>query len=395
MSSAERVPGSGSRNSDVRIGLNLLHAQPGIGGGWNYIEALLAALAQCDAENEYVAFVTGASECLVPPNRNFERVHVQIRASSRAWRVMYESTMLQWLAKRRSLDCMHWFSATHGWFNSVPSAVTFYDMHAFLDLARFPLAKRRYLRAAIRRTVGTAQVLLPISHSTAGDLHGMLGARQDRIAVIPPIVPSEFRPAPRGQLEGFKRSHGLPQQYWLYVAHYVPHKNHLALLRAYRRLRDTGMPTWPLVLRGDPMGAERGIESALSELGLRDDVLQLPPLPRADLARLYAGASAFVFPSVYEGAGIPVLEAMACGCPVTASSIPANRESAGEAALYFDPNDDASIAGAMQTIQGDAVRRRRLSDEGLVRSELFRPEVVVPRLTHAYRRLSGRSAPLG
>lgn len=319
----------------MRVGLNLLHAQPGIGGGWNYIEELLAALAHCDTENEYVAFVTGASESLVPPNRNFERVPVRIRSASRAWRVAYESTMLQVLAKRRNLDCMHWFSATHGWFNSVPSAVTFYDMHAFLDLARFPFAKRRYLQAAMRRTVRDAQVLLPISHSTAADLCGLLGARQERITVIPPVVPSTFRVAVREHLPEFRRRYGLPEQYWLYVAHYYPHKNHCTLLRVYRRLRDSGMPAWPLVLRGDPMGAEREIEAALSELRLRDSVLQLPPLPRVELPRLYAAASALVFPSVYEGAGMPVLEAMSCGCPVAASETPANREFAGDAALYF------------------------------------------------------------
>jgi glycosyltransferase involved in cell wall biosynthesis len=378
----------------VRIGLNLLHAQPGIGGGWNYIEELLAAIAQCDAENRYVAFVTGASERLVPPTGEFERVLVRIRSASRAWRVVYESTMLQVLARRRDLDCMHWFSATHGWFNSVPSAVTFYDMHAFLNLARFSFTKRGYLRAAIRRTVRKAQVLLPISHSTAADLCGVLGASQERIAVIPPVVPSAFRVATREQLEEFRRAYGLPEQYWLYVAHYVPHKNHRLLLRAYRRLRDTGMPTWPLVLRGDPMGAERGIEAALSELGLRDAVLQLPPLPRVELPSLYGAASALVFPSVYEGAGIPVLEAMSCGCPVAASAIPANREFAGQAALYFEPTDEASIAGAMQTMQGDAARRQQLREEGLMRSELFRPDVVVPRLTQAYRRVSAASVPL-
>ena len=182
--------------------------------------------------------------------------------------------------------------------------------------------------------------------------------------------------------------YGLPDQYWLYVAHYYPHKNHRLLLQAYRRLRDTGRPAWPLVLRGDPKGAEDDIAKALSELKLQDAVLQLPPLPRADVPRLYAAASAMVFPSLYEGAGIPALEAMSCGCPITASDIPALREFAGDAADYFQPGDEASIAGAMRMMQEDAARRRQLREAGLARSQLFSAEAVAPRLTHAYRRAS-------
>jgi len=372
----------------MRIGLNLLHAQPDIGGVWNYIEELLAALAQCDTEHTYVAFVTDVSQRLVPPNRNFERVAVRITAAYRVWRVAYENTLLQVLARRRNLDCMHWFSATHAWFNSVPSAVTFYDMQAFRTRAGFRFAKRRYLQAAMRRAVRHATVLLPMSQSTAADLCRELAAREERIIVIPPVVPLTFRAADLESLERFRRRYGLPDQYWLYVAHYYPHKNHRLLLQAYRRLRDTGRPAWPLVLRGDPKGAEDDIAKALSELKLQDAVLQLPPLPRADVPRLYAAASAMVFPSLYEGAGIPALEAMSCGCPITASDIPALREFAGDAADYFQPGDEASIAGAMRMMQEDAARRRQLREAGLARSQLFSAEAVAPRLTHAYRRAS-------
>jgi len=312
-------------------------------------------------------------------------VPVHIRSASRVWRVAYENTVLQVLAKRRNLDCLHWFSATHAWLNSVPSAVTFYDLQAFRNLAGFPLAKRCYLRAAMRRAVRKAEVLLPISHATAAEMRGRLGASEGRTTVIPPVVPSTFREASRAKLAEFRSRYGLPEHYWLCVAHYYPHKNHGRLLRAYRRLRDGGSQAWPLVFRGDAMGAERVIDATVSELGLRDDVLQMRPLPRLEMPGLYAAASALVFPSIYEGGSIPILEAMACGCPVAASGIPVNREVAGEAALYFEPTDEASIAGAMLAMQGDAARRQQLREEGLTRSERFRPDAVAPRLTQAYR----------
>ena len=133
------------------------------------------------------------------------------------------------------------------------------------------------------------------------------------------------------------------------------------------------------------MGAKRDINTTVSELGLQDAVLQMRPLPRLEMPRLYAAASALVFPSIYEGGSIPILEAMSCGCPVAASGIPVNRELAGEAALYFQPTDDASIAGAMLAMQGDAALRQQLREGGLTRSERFRPDLVAPRLTQAYR----------
>lgn len=378
----------------MRIGLNLLHAQPEIGGGWTYIEELLAALAQYDTGNRYVAFVTGASQCLVPPNGNFERVLVNIQAAARPWRVVYESSVLQLLAVRRGLDLVHWFSATHAWFNSVPSAVTFYDLQAFRTPTPFPLAKRRYLQTAIRRTVSRSTWLLPISRSTAAGLSAVLGASHERMTVVPPAVPSSFRLEARESMTEFRRRHGLPSRYWLYVAHYYPHKNHHALLRAYRRSRDSGAPMWPLVLRGDPAGAEREIGTALSELGLRDSVLQLPRLPRSEMPSLYAAASALVFPSLYEGCGIPLLEAMSCQCPIAASDIAASREFAGKAARYFDPTDEASISGAMREMQENAALRQQLQYEGLIRAESFSPEAVAAQLVQAYRRaLSAASVP--
>ncbi len=158
------------RGSGLRVGLNLLHALPEIGGGWNYIENLLRALAECGGGHNYVAYTTKASERLVPTQGNFLQVRVNLESVNRPKRVIYENTVLQVLARRHGLDCMHWFGNVQALANSVPAVVTVYDLRVLSDPRSVSLLKRIYLQVMIRITAKRASVLLPISWATARDL---------------------------------------------------------------------------------------------------------------------------------------------------------------------------------------------------------------------------------
>jgi glycosyltransferase involved in cell wall biosynthesis len=369
----------------LRVGLNLLSALPEIGGAWNYIENLLQALAVLDRGDSFVAFVTPESECLVPERPNFERVRVGVQSSIRAWRVAYENTVLYTLARRQRLECLHWFSNTRAVLSSVPSVVTIYDLQPFLRLSPYSWAKRLYLKFMMTQTARRARVLLPMSDSTADGLTDILGVDRSRVAVIPPVLRGDFRPGEPVELSAFRERYDLPGRFWLYVAHLYPHKNHLRLLEAYRVLK-AATPVWPLVLRGDPKGAEAEVRRRIRELDLEKDVRFLPRLEAADLRLLYSAATALVFPSLYEGGGMPVVEAMACGLPVAASRIPPVEEFAGPAAVYFNPLDVSSMAGAMRRMAEDPGLLETRRREGLTRAGGFRPEAVIPRLLEAYAR---------
>lgn len=368
--------------TDMRIGLNLLHALPEIGGGWNYIANLVAGLGECDDTNTYVAFVTRASECLVPAKPNFESVIIDIRSASRVQRVVFENTVLQVVAKRHKLDCMHWFANTQALINAVPGVVTVYDLASFLHAAS--RVKRYYLRLMISVTAKRASVLLPISQATAQELHQILNVDLARMVVIPPVLNSQFKLATAEEIASFRAKYRLPDRFWLYVAHMYPHKNHVRLLQAYRGLKSSGFAPWPLVLRGDPHGAEVQVRDMITYLDLERDVIFLLPLSQEELPVLYSAATALVFPSLYEGGGIPVVEAMACGCPVIASSIPPVMEFAGEAASYFDPRDPAAIGQAMMALQYDTEQQEKNRQAGLARAEEFIASRVVGNLLAAY-----------
>ncbi|MFA5343052.1 MAG: glycosyltransferase family 1 protein [Kiritimatiellia bacterium] len=371
----------------MRIGLNLLHALPEIGGGWNYIANLIAALNDEDRENQYIAFVTGASESLVPLNSRFTVVRCPVDSRSRLARILFENTVLQVLAGRYRLDCFHWFANTQAILNRVPALVTVYDLQPFLNYARYGWGKRIYLRGMMRMTARHAPMLLPMSQATAEDLRALLEVETERMTVIRVIIDSLFQPAPLPAREGMRQKYNLPEQFWLYVAHGYPHKNHTRLLQAYHEMKINGRKPWPLVLRGDGLQTADSIRRPLTQFGLESDVIFLPRLERRELPLLYSAASALIFPSLYEGGGIPVVEAMACGCPVTASYLPPIKEFIDNAALYFDPLNVQSMADSMLTFERNSDLRMQCREKGLLRANDFRAERIIPILLKAYHQV--------
>ena len=380
----------------MRIGLNLLHAQPEIGGGWNYIANLLAGVAEHAGDHEFVAFVTDASAVIVPAHPQFQQVHIPVRAASRARRIFYENVRLPGLARRMRLDVLHWFSNTKAPLSRTPSAVTVYDLLAFTPAAPWGIVKLSYLRTMIRSTVSSADMLLPISNATAVDLCARLHARPERMAVIASVLPSQFQPVSADRVAAFRQKYTLPERFWLYVAHFYPHKNHKTLVEAFRQLSAIdGDAAWPLVLRGDGDRVRADTRRQVHDAGLDGRVVFLPRLEESELPALYSAASALVFPSIYEGLGIPVVEAMACGCPVIASAQPAVVESGQDAIWAIEEPSAGALCEAMRTLQADAARRAELSRRGLERARHFRSDAIVPQLFDAYARAArqpGRAA---
>ena len=371
----------------MRIGLNLLHAMPEIGGGWNYIVRLLESLGEYDRENSYVAFVTDKSIDIVPRKPNFEIVQTGVNPVSRPQRVLYENTQLQIDARKYRLELMHWFANTIAVANSVPGVVTIYDLQVFETPHTFPRTQRIYLQIMFPHTVRRAALLLPMSETTARTLHHILKARVERMQVVPPIVGASFQPSPPDKVMELRQKYSLPNECWLYVAHFYPHKNHLRLLQSYHDLKLDGSSPWPLVLRGNDQGSRSEVVQLVTQLGLENDVHFLPHLSEGELPVLFSAATASVFPSLYEGGGIPVLEAMACGCPVIASDIAAVREFGGDAVFRFNPLDLPSIQNAMKAFQQDAEKRSQARQLGLEQVRNHRPDRVTPKLISAYQRV--------
>ncbi|HTS62414.1 MAG TPA: glycosyltransferase family 1 protein [Candidatus Acidoferrales bacterium] len=347
----------------MRIGVNALYLIPGgVGGTETYLRALLAALAEIDAANQYFVFTnreTGAD--LVPSQANFTCVPQAVRASSRPSRILWEQTMLPLAAAGLRLDAMLNPGFTAPLLCGCPQVTVFHDLQhkrhpgyfRWFDLPAWEFFL--YWSARISRLV------LADSEATAEDLRRWYRLPESRLRVVPLGVATEFFDlAPR-------RS---PERFLLAVSTLHPHKNLDGLLRAFAGFRKRH-PEFRLVVCGVHGFFTGELQSLRETLGLTDSVEFPGWIPRKDLFDLYTRAWAFLYPSRFEGFGLPVLESMAAGVPTACSSIQPLAGIATDGALLFDPDDSAAIAAAMERIAFDSDLRTRLVHAGPRRAAGF------------------------
>jgi glycosyltransferase involved in cell wall biosynthesis len=248
----------------------------------------------------------------------------------------------------------------------LPSVVTVHDLGYKYFPDAHPLAQRLYLDWATRFSARAATRVIADSHATRRDLARFYHIREDRIVVVYPGRDESLHrvdPAP------VRAKYHLPDDYLLHVGTLQPRKNLLRLIEACRVSRNACHAPFSLVLVGKAGWLSGPILAAAREHA--DLVRLLDYVPDEDLAGLYSGARALVFPSLYEGFGFPVLEAMACGAPVICANVSSLPELAGEAALLIDPLDTSALASAILQVLTDSALRAALAEKGFAQIRKF------------------------
>jgi glycosyltransferase involved in cell wall biosynthesis len=269
-----------------------------------------------------------------------------------------------------SADVFHATNYTAPRTRRTPLVVTVHD----LALARFPelgTPTLRRLVGRVRRTAAAARRVIADSESTARDLRELLSVAPEKIRVVYPGCPAHFRPLALEACAPVLRRHGVTPPYLLHVGTLEPRKNLVGLLRAYRRVAAAHADAPGLVLAGARGWGTDAVLHAIEELGLRERVTLTGAVPSSDLPALYGAAAAFVYPSLYEGFGFPVLEAMACATPVITADVASLPEVVGDAALRVDPRDDAALAAAITRVLTDQEIRESLRRAGPARARTF------------------------
>lgn len=244
------------------------------------------------------------------------------------------------------------------------SVVTIHDLGYLYFPDAHRTRERLYLDWSTRWNARAARHIIADSRATKADLVNWYRVPPEKVTVVYPGVNlTQLMPCPQEQVEATKRKYGIEGSYYLYVGRLEPRKNLKRLIEAYA-MRD-GQTPHLLVLAGRAGWKGSELRALVERLGLQRRVLFPGYIPEADKAALMSGAIAFVFPSLYEGFGLPVLEAQACACPVVTSSTSSLPEVAGEGALFVQPEDVRAIGAALRQVAEDHLLRRELVERGL------------------------------
>ena len=272
----------------------------------------------------------------------------------------------------------------------LPTVLTFYD----LIPVQHPETVSRRARILFRLMMGmalrvSAQVL-SISEAARCDVVARFKLPPERVTTTPLAADAHFCPQPPEEIARVRATYGLPQEIVLFVGINKPHKNLVRLIEAYGRLVQQGSGA-TLALAGPWDDRYPEARAAATKLPANANVLFLGPVADTDLPALYAAATVFVLPSLYEGFGLPVLEAMACGAAVACSNTSSLPEIAGDAALTFDPLDTAAIAGAIAQLLGDGELRARMAHAGIARAASSTWERTAALTLAVYRQVLGQT----
>jgi glycosyltransferase involved in cell wall biosynthesis len=355
----------------LRIAIDATAVPQRMAGAGVYTYQLVRALAELDGEHSLLVFArTGLFDDL-----SSDRLQVEhVRSMGRAMRLGWEQALLPLHLRRQRVDVLH--SPHHhtplvaGIATGVRQVVTFHDVTFLLLPHRYPLVRRLYMSAVTRASARAADAFIAPSQAVRNDVVRELGLQARRVFVVPEAAAPHYKPADGEAMAHLRQRYGLPNRYLLSVGSLEPGKNRARLIEAYSRLHHEGIDV-PLVVAGQRAWDYEGDFELVRSLGLDAHVRFLGYVPDDDLPALYSGALLLAFPSLYEGFGLPVLEAMACGTPVLTSSVSATAEVAADAALLVHPLDVNALTSALGRMLTDDALRAHLRRRGLARAAEF------------------------
>ncbi|HJX37559.1 MAG TPA: glycosyltransferase family 1 protein [Anaerolineae bacterium] len=374
----------------MRICVNASPAVHHIAGLGRYTQELMAALLQIDSENEYVAFYNRPSEAQVDPP--LDRLpHLTTNLDTKPWRMSALLAHFARIPQDRLFPGIDLFHATDHLLPRLTRSKSVFTLHdlvfRFYPHTHKPL-NRWFLTLMMPRFLRAADAVIAVSESTKRDAIRIYGIDEAKITVIYEGVSDHFRRASPEAIIAVRHKYSLPDEFILSLGTIEPRKNLTSLLEAYHALRNEGSPLG-LVIVGKKGWLYSGFFHRMHELGLEHDVVFPGFVPDEDLPALYSAAALFVFPSLYEGFGLPVLEALACGAPVITSNASSLPEVAGEAALLVDPSSVEALVRAVRDVLGNRELREDLRERGPKQAARFNWQRAARETLAVYTSLAG------
>ena len=360
----------------MKIGLSTSVIQRGHSGVGQYVLSLVRALLPAATAHEFTLFVLEEDRPLFEFAAGAMRIEpVAERHRPPVKNILWHQTALPRLVRRAALDVLHIPSYRRMlWSRPCALVATIHDLAPFHLAGKYDWARMFYGRVIARRLARRQDAIVAVSQLTARDIETFFHVPNGRVTVVPNgLDHAQFRPESRSLArDAFCARRGVTRPFFLYVARLEhPAKNHARLIAAFNAFKAaTGAP-WQLALAGSDWHGAEVIHALIRASPFARDIVALGFVPSADLPDWYRSASVFVFPSLFEGFGLPPIEAMACGCPVLSSTRGALAETVGDAAGRLEPDDVAQIQAQLARVAIDTGWREQLRTAGLVRARGF------------------------
>lgn len=349
----------------MRIGLDARMYRSSTGGIGTYSQQLIKYLAKLDQKNQYFLFLT--KKDLKEYNikaKNFQPIPVDIPHYS-----LGEQLRLPGILRKYQLDLVHFLHFTHPIFYPAPFIISIHD----LTMSKSPVGAQQKsplrawsYRLVMKNAISKSLSISTLSQATKKDILNSYSVEPEKIKVIYLATGSRFQPLSTKESRPILKKYQLKKPYLLFVGQWRPHKGISYLLQAIRLFRERFQnQEITLAITGKPTKKFPQTSQAIAK-AKQEGLVQLPGFVKdQDLPAIYCQAEAFIFPSLYEGFGLPPLEAMACGIPVASSNLSSLPEVLGKAPLYFDPRDPADIALKINTLLTNHKLADKLVKRGL------------------------------
>ena len=361
----------------MRIGIDaslLLRERSGIA---QYIHHLVSALGKIDSHNQYIlGFMSAKRGRLEIPSYGYSNFSSStVALSSRQLQIA--TGLGRWGLPALcypfdEVDIVHWPNYLFLPGVNGKQIVTICDLTFLMFPDQHPWFRAKGLAWAVRRSVAEADAVMVISECTKRDAMKYLSVPESKIRLTYCGTSSRFQPISSEQRSSVLKKYELPTDgYLLNVGNIEPRKNLVRLVEAYALLKKRTTCQFPLVLAGGAGWKNSEVYKRIEDMAMADAIRLIGYVPDEDLPAVMSGATLFLYPSLYEGFGLPPLEAMACGTPVVASNTSSLPEVVGDAALTVDPYDVEGLAKAMEQLLNDEELRNEMRTRGLARAKLF------------------------
>jgi len=372
-----------SVSDGIRVGINAskyFGINTGVG---RYTSNLCNSILKGKTRNEYYFYLPGSAKTCWRDMGGARPEEQGIFLQNNMLRILWEQILLPIKIKKDTLDLFHYTDHAMSLIQRRhPVVITIHDI-AFI---RFPdllnRSRQIYKRYILNLSIKRADVIIAVSHSTKRDIIEFFKVDEQKIKVIYHGVESRFRPI--SNVEGYRTRNNLPTKMILNIGTLEPRKNVVTLIKAFKKLQERGLKDYVLVIAGERGWLYKKIFEEIKSSGMEQSIRLLGVVGDEELPLLYNCADLFVYPSIYEGFGLPPLEAMACGVPIITSNTSSLPEVVGNAGIMVDPNDIGSLSDEMYRVLKDKELMHRMVRDGIKRSKMFTWKKTVNKVLKIY-----------